>query len=186
MRSDAPRAASVFVAEYRFTEALPCPVSVACRIPRTWDRCPDEARGVRVPPVGPVGKGRLLEESDMRDFIARRDRALRLLEKTGMAKSSYCPAWLGLAWRCGLRWRPPHFAGFLPTALANGFYFAVVWGTIMWVFSWRAERMPLSQVLLFAAMAGALFGLGMATAYAQARRKHRLPTWQGLEGSQSD
>ena len=116
----------------------------------------------------------------MQGFETRRIEALRLLEQTGIRRSNYCPPLLRLLWRLGMEVPPPHFAGFLPTALLTGSFFALAWGGIMWLLFWRSIPMSGSVMLTTAVLGGVFFGLAMAAYYAHGRGKHGLPDWQSL------
>lgn len=112
----------------------------------------------------------------------RRTRALQLLRQTGILRSNYEPPLLRLLWRLGINAPPPHFAGFLPTALATGLSFGLFWSVSMWLLVWPELSRSLSSLALVSACAGVLFGLTMASYYAYGRRKHRLPRWKDLQG----
>ena len=116
----------------------------------------------------------------MTDFEAKRERALKLLDATGIRRSNYCPPLLRLLWRLGVQAPPPHFAGFGATAGVAGAFFAVVWGSIMWFVMWRSTGLSPTSALLAAVSAGALFGLFMSAYYAYGRKKHKLPDWDSL------
>jgi hypothetical protein len=115
------------------------------------------------------------------ESIPRREAALRLLETTGMWRSSYEPPALRLLWRLGVDAPPPHFAGFGASALAIGSFFGLAWGLAMWLFLWRSQAVPAAAVVIAAVGAGLLFGISMATYYAFGRRKYKLPPWHGLQ-----
>ena len=63
---------------------------------------------------------------------------------------------------------------------ALGTAFAIAWGLMMWFFVWSRQGMSPLAALVAAAVAGALFGLSMATYYAYGRRKYQLPEWRSL------
>ncbi|MNC25284.1 hypothetical protein D3C75_733660 [compost metagenome] len=62
------------------------------------------------------------------DFETKKQRALKLLAKTGMWKSTYAPPYVNLLWRFNFRCRPPHFVPFYMTFLNFSLYFGVLWG----------------------------------------------------------
>ncbi|AYN28311.1 hypothetical protein D8682_15800 [Buttiauxella sp. 3AFRM03] len=64
------------------------------------------------------------------DFEAKKQRALNLLAKTGMWKSTYAPLYVNLLWRFNFRCRPPHFVPFYMTFLNFSLYFGVLWGEL--------------------------------------------------------
>ena len=114
-------------------------------------------------------------------FDTQWEQALAILARTAIWPSNYAPPALHLLWRLGLAIPPPHFARFWPTAAALGTAFAVAWGLMMWFFVWSRQSMSPFAALVAAAVAGALFGLSMATYYAYGRRKYQLPSWRSLE-----
>lgn len=109
--------------------------------------------------------------------------ALEILAKTGMWRSSYEPPLLRLLWRLGLDVPPPHFAGFMSTAVVLGTSFAVAWGVPMWLLVWPQTGMSFGSMVVTAASAGAIFGLIMAGYYAYGKRKHGLPSWRELKSN---
>jgi hypothetical protein len=117
------------------------------------------------------------------EFQAKRDEALRLLARTGMWKSNDCPPLLRLLWKFGLAVPPPHFAGFTVTAVVAGGFFALAWGAIMWLLSWGGASFNASAMAFNAAVAGTVFGVGMAAYYGHGRRTHSLPAWSSLSTS---
>ena len=119
----------------------------------------------------------------MREFVAKREEALRLLKSTGIRESNYCPPLLRLLWRLGLQVPPPHFANFGATAVFAGSFFGISWGLLMWLFFWQGAGMKPTAVVGISAIAGALFGLTMSAYYAYGRKKHALPSWRTLGAS---
>jgi uncharacterized membrane-anchored protein len=97
-----------------------------------------------------------------------------------MWRSNYEPPLLRLLWRLGLNVPPPHFAGFVATALFSGGFFALLWGVIMWFLTWSRSGMSPTGAVTTAVFGGVLFGLMMASYYYWGRRKHRLPEWKDL------
>jgi hypothetical protein len=114
------------------------------------------------------------------DFEATRETALRLLRATGITESNYHPPLLRLLWRLGFQVRPPHFASFGATAVFAGSFFAIGWGTLMWLLVWHSAGMSPMAALGSSAIAGVFFGLVMSAYYAYGRKKHRLPDWDSL------
>ncbi|MBR7778472.1 DUF6404 family protein [Undibacterium rugosum] len=110
----------------------------------------------------------------------RREAALRLLETTGMRKSSYAPPGVLILWRLGIDCPPPHFARFWSLFALSGVYFGIFWGLFMWLFSTASKTPLLESLPLAACFAGGLFGLGMAFYYAYGRKKYQLPLWNEL------
>lgn len=114
------------------------------------------------------------------EFRDRQERAIQLLERSGIGRNTYAPPLIRLLWRCGVRVRPLHFMGFGPTVLLSGAWFTIAWGAVMWFGSWSRHHTDVRSALLGACAAGLFFGLGMAGYIAWQRRKHDLPDWESL------
>ncbi|KFC76866.1 DUF6404 family protein [Buttiauxella agrestis] len=114
------------------------------------------------------------------DFETKKQRALKLLAKTGMWKSTYAPPYVNLLWRFNFRCRPPHFVPFYMTFLNFSLYFGVLWGGIMWFLQWRNDGDTAGSILLKIVSAGITFGLIMTVYYALSRWYYRLPAWKDL------
>jgi len=113
-------------------------------------------------------------------FDARRQRAMAILEKSGIRKSNYLPPTTALLWKMGVKVPPPHFASFASTATVTGLYYGLVWGVVMWLAVWSSQGMGFRAALFSALFAGVLFGVSMAAYYAYGRKKHQFPTWKSL------
>ena len=113
-------------------------------------------------------------------FDARREKAIAILEKSGIHKSNYLPPVTALLWKWGVKVPPPHFASFASTATVTGLYFGLVWGAIMWLGVWSSWGMGIRAALFNAVLAGVMFGVFMAAYYAYGRKKHQFPSWQSL------
>ena len=115
------------------------------------------------------------------DIENKRQAALAMLQKTGIMRSNYAPPYLRLLWRCGFDVAPPHFAPFWQNALATGLFYAIGWGVFMYIFTWSKSNMSAGSMLSASLIAGALFGLALASYYAHGKRKHGLPSWQDFK-----
>ncbi len=93
----------------------------------------------------------------------------------GVGRYTAAPLIYQLAWRLGLRVRPPLYQSFKTLALSIGTGFGLVWGLVTWLFFWGPEGDPLPAVLVGAVVAGTLFGLIMATVYRRKARTVHLP-----------
>ena len=116
-------------------------------------------------------------------FEQRKERALELLQATGMMSSHYAPPLTRLLWKAGINSAPPHFQSFLHTTVVMGSGFGILWGLFMWClsrFQAISLSLPLPVTALGACLAGLLFGITMASIYAFDRRKHHLPAWSTL------
>ena len=112
--------------------------------------------------------------------IEKRQAALELLARTLMKPSSFKPPAVRLLWHMGVNIRPPHFSSFLFNTLFTGGFYAVNWGVLMWLITWRHNRTP-AEAAIVATLAGLCFGLMMAAYYTYSRRKHKLPSWNELD-----
>ena len=110
----------------------------------------------------------------------KREAALKLLESTGMWRSNYAPPIMRLLWSLGLDLPPPHFGKFFTNTMLMGTFFALIWGTFMWIFLWSHKGISPLSALLVAACAGLFFGLAMSAYYAYGKRKYQLPSWDKL------
>lgn len=116
----------------------------------------------------------------MSPFDIRKAKALDLLRGTGLRESNYKPPLLALLWRVGLHVPPPHFMSFFGAVAVYGSSFAAIWGVSMWLMLWQHQDKSLGAIGISVAMAGLLFGMGMACYYEWGRRKHGLPAWKDL------
>lgn len=107
-------------------------------------------------------------------------RSLAELEASSISALNYAPPMFRLARRLGLKPRPPHYMSFLRAALLLGPAFGVLWGSVMWVLSWRSDDLPVIVALLASLLAGALFGLAMAGYYRWAGGQAGLSKWEDL------
>lgn len=116
----------------------------------------------------------------MGDYERRLEAATRELEMAGIGKSRAFPLWVRFCKAIGLNMRPPHYDGFIRSALSNGAAFAVFWGIGMYFLRW-SDHGPLVKDMLGVSLgAGILFGLCLAGFYKIDRRKHALSDWRSL------
>ncbi|TJZ73013.1 DUF6404 family protein [Chitiniphilus eburneus] len=114
-------------------------------------------------------------------FETRLAAAITLLNTRGVGESARFPWWLRLAWRLGLRLRPPHFQPFAVNLFWNGLWFGAIWGVCMWLALWGPQvMMPCWLALLLSALVGTIYGLFQALFYAATARQYRLPRWEDL------
>ena len=111
--------------------------------------------------------------------IDKRAAALALLARSRIRYSHYQPPVTRLLWRLGFNTPPPHFCGFFFNTILFAAIYGVVWGTFMWLVTWRHHHTPLNAAVI-ASVCGLAFGLMMATYYAYGKRKHKLPSWRAL------
>jgi len=114
------------------------------------------------------------------EFEQRLVKALELLKATGMSRGNYEPPLVSLLWRMGISVPPPHFASFAGSIVFLGVGFTLVWGAVMWFFTWSQSGMDMHAAMLTSTVSGFLFGVSMASFYAYGRRKYKLPKWTDL------
>lgn len=107
----------------------------------------------------------------------------RQLAERKIAPGIAAPPFWRLLWKLGIALPPPLFLGFVPLTLLCGGFFAVLWGLVMYLASWRAQGTPLPTMLLGMLAAGALFGLVMATVFRSHARRLQLPAWRDYTGT---
>ena len=69
-------------------------------------------------------------------------------------------------------------AGFAFNSLLMGGFFGVFWSLLMWLMLWGRQGMPLTMVASPALLAGALFGVAMASYMRCIANKRAIPRWQ--------
>jgi len=97
------------------------------------------------------------------------------LRGQGVGAYTSAPPLYRLAWRSGLRVRPPLYQPFAALAVGTGIWFAVAGGLAMWLLSWRAEGLGVTNVLVRAVVTGTVFGLSLAFYYRWKASKLRCP-----------
>lgn len=119
-------------------------------------------------------------DSGGNEYFSKRDKSLAILKATGMWRSNYEPPYLRVLWRFGLDIRPPHFVPFFQILIFAAAWFAIAWGTFMWISTWSSQG-PVGMSLVGRACgAGLFFGFFMAVYYAYGRRKYQLPKWTSI------
>jgi hypothetical protein len=121
--------------------------------------------------------------SNASEFEIKKEKALGLLQATGMRQSVYMPLILRLLWRLGFRVPPPHFVRFRVLALVSGLYFAIVYRLVIWFVDCIIRgRTQSIYPWVFTAIAAVIYGVGISMYYDDGRRKHQLPSWSSLGG----
>jgi hypothetical protein len=116
-------------------------------------------------------------------FEAKTQAMRRQLATRQIAPGIIAPPLWRLLWKLGIPLTPPLFLGFMPLALLCGGFFAVLWGLVMYLASWRTQGTPLINMLLVMLAAGAVFGLIMATVYRRHASGLQLPAWSDYTGT---
>ena len=100
------------------------------------------------------------------------------LGNRGVSQYTVAPPVYQLLWRLGWQVRPPLFQSFIALFLGMGTFFGVFFGLLMWIVLWGSMRLGAGVAVMESAMAGALFGLAMATYYRWKARSLGLPKWE--------
>ncbi len=106
--------------------------------------------------------------------------ALAELDKAGITGARAWPLDARLMRRLGLKRRPPLYQPFWWSVISFGLSFAISWGLVMWVGLWRQNGQSITTSINLAALAGLLFGLGMAVFNQYSRKRHSLSRWDDL------
>jgi membrane associated rhomboid family serine protease len=114
------------------------------------------------------------------EFNTQLHRSLVILSQRGLPRHRYEPPLFRLLWKIGIQVPPPHYMGFAKVAVSFGAWFAVFWGSLMWLLMWSRQGRSLADDALAATVAGACFGLLMAWFYERDRRKFSLPAWESF------
>ncbi len=114
------------------------------------------------------------------EFDRKQAAALAILQKSSIWRSNYFPPFLWLAWKVGLKLRPPHFGRFVQNVCGMGLYFTVIWGFAMWLMLWSRQGMPFVWAVTWSVLVGVVFGVLMGLYYVYSARKYNLPSWESL------
>jgi membrane associated rhomboid family serine protease len=117
----------------------------------------------------------------MDEYERKFQAALDEMKAAGIGRGNAYPPGLRLLRGVGLKPRPAYYVPFIKVALPHAIFSGVVWGLMMW-FWWgrRGQWSPLSDIAIFALLAGALSGLFMAIWVARTKKRHKLSDWQSL------
>ncbi|WP_421214592.1 DUF6404 family protein [Aeromonas jandaei] len=113
-------------------------------------------------------------------FEERLAAAHQELASKGVWHANYNPPLCRLLRRFGYAVKPPHYEGWLTNFLAFGIGFGLVWGTMMWFFSWQPMAMDLLFALRQTALFAGFFGLTMASWLWLRHKQLKLTPWEQL------
>lgn len=113
-------------------------------------------------------------------FKEKKAFAIKELEQAGIWKSNYYPPYLRIMHALGINIRFPHYNNFISNLLSMSTFFALVWGTIMYVLFWSERSANLSPMIISSLTAGLLFGIFMAFYYKHGNKKHQLTPWDEI------
>ena len=120
-------------------------------------------------------------------FEERLAAAHQELASKGVWHANYNPPLCRLLRRFGYPVKPPHFEGWLTNFLVFGVGVGLVWGTMMWFFSWQPMAMDPQFALRQTALFAGFFGFTMASWLWLRRKQLKLTPWEQLaEPSDAD
>lgn len=116
----------------------------------------------------------------MDDYERRFTAAIEELEAAGVSKTNAIPLYLRAARKLNYKVRPPHYVPLWKTFIGSGLWFAIVWGSLAWIFLWQRQGMPVEIAVSLAAFTGVLFA-GINVGYFKiSRRMNDLSHWNDL------
>lgn len=113
-------------------------------------------------------------------FERKKERALSIMESKNMWRSNYAPPLLRGLWKLGLKIPPLPFASFWQITITMGFGFGLVWGLVMWFFTWQGMGVQPSWAIFRSVSCGILFGVVMASFHGWRKKANGLPEWKNL------
>ncbi|WP_022940619.1 DUF6404 family protein [Psychromonas hadalis] len=103
------------------------------------------------------------------------------LQAVGIWKSNYNPPLFDLARRLGYKTAPPHYRPFLSNFLRQTLLFFIVWGGLMWLFSWQGSVISGHMMFMISSSVSLLFGFMMAVYYKFSAKHHHLSNWHDFK-----
>ncbi|WP_041208522.1 DUF6404 family protein [Aeromonas jandaei] len=113
-------------------------------------------------------------------FEERLAAAHQELANKGVWHANYNPPLCRLLRRFGYPVKPPQYEGWLTNFLVFGVGVGLVWGTMMWFFSWQPMAMDPQFALRQTALFAGFFGLTMASWLWLRRKQLKLTPWEQL------
>lgn len=113
-------------------------------------------------------------------FERKKERALAMMESKHMWRSNYAPPLLRGLWKLGVKIPPLPFVSFWRLTFMMGGIFGLMWGTMMWFYSWQGMGVQLSWAIFWSLSSGVLFGLMVATFHRWRKKVNDLPDWKDL------
>ena len=113
-------------------------------------------------------------------FEERLAAAHQELANKGVWHANYNPPLCRLLRRFGYPVKQPHYEGWLTNVLVFGVGVGLVWGTMMWFFSWQPMAMDPQFALRQTALFAGFFGLTMASWLWLRRKQLKLTPWEQL------
>ncbi|WP_409307002.1 DUF6404 family protein [Pectobacterium sp. B1J-3] len=113
-------------------------------------------------------------------FERKKERVLSIMESKNMWRSNYAPPLLRGLWKLGLKIPPLPFASFWQITITMGFGFGLVWGLVMWFFTWQGMGVQPFWAVFRSLSCGILFGVVMAAFHGWRKKANDLPDWKNL------
>lgn len=96
----------------------------------------------------------------------------------GLQRADFDPPLHRIIRMAGVRPTPPHFLSFASLFLYRCIYFAIFWGTFMWIFVWRHQStLSILNVLVAILFFGIPMGLFIAKRISKQAENLDLPPW---------
>jgi hypothetical protein len=118
-----------------------------------------------------------MADSQWLDHEAQCRRFERIAEGRRLSSSFRSPPIDSYLKMCGFRTAPIVLWSFCPAALLMGGLFGLCWPIVMWLFLGVRDWIAIVRT---SCLAGALFGLTMASTYAFVRMYYKLPKWETI------
>lgn len=113
------------------------------------------------------------------NFYFRRNKALEILQRTGINKRNYLPPIYFLFWKIGILIPPPHFAKFRTNLMIAGSPLGIM-GIGIYMMLNDYESASFAAMSAVGALTAALWGGAIASYYAISKRTYRIPSWNSL------
>ncbi|EKO3914640.1 DUF6404 family protein [Vibrio cholerae] len=114
------------------------------------------------------------------DYETKLQLAHKELSDKGVRRSNYNPLFVKLLHKFGLCVPPPYYQSFFANVMLCLIFFAPFWGFFQWFLVWNELGKPVLEAVYISLLAGALFGLFMATIYYIRRKQLNLTDWSSL------
>lgn len=110
-------------------------------------------------------------------FERKKNRAIAIMMRKGMWRSTYAPPCHVFLWKLGVRIPPPPFSRFWTNFICFAGIYTPFWGVVMWFVLWKDRGTGLVHAFVAALTIGLLFGIMMAGIQRLLKMAHHLPDW---------
>jgi hypothetical protein len=121
-----------------------------------------------------------LTRKETMTFEAQLAAAHQELASKGVWHANYNPPLFRLLRRLGCPVKPPHYQGWLTNVFGFGISIGLLWGLLMWFFSWQPMDMDPLFALRQTALFAGLFGILMASWFWLRCKQLALTPWGQL------